>query len=146
MACDLLFATPDASFALTPAKLGVPYNLSGVLTFMNMIPLPVVKEMLFTAQPIPATQALNLGIINYIYPAAEIEAAVTASAQQIAANSPLCVAVMKEELRLLASAYSITPELFERMQGRRRIVYDSADYQEGIAAFRAKRRPVFLGR
>lgn len=145
MACDILVTTPEATFAITPAKLGVPYNLGGILTLMNMIPLPVAKEMLFTAQPIPATQALNLGVINYIKPATEIESFVYALAAQIAANSPLSIAVMKEELRLLASAHAITPELFERMQGLRRIVYDSHDYQEGLNAFREKRKPRFEG-
>lgn len=145
MACDILVATPNATFAITPAKLGVPYNLGGLLTLMNMIPLPVAKEMLFTAQPIPASQALNLGIINYIKPAEEIEGFVQNMAGHIAINSPLSVSVMKEQLRLLASARTITPELFERMQGLRRIVYDSHDYQEGLDAFRAKRKPHFTG-
>ena len=72
MACDILIATPDAAFAITPAKLGVPYNLGGLMTLINMIPLPVFKEMLFTAQPLPADQAFNLGIINYIKTAEEI--------------------------------------------------------------------------
>lgn len=146
MACDILVTTPDATFAITPAKLGIPYNLGGVLTLINMIPLPVAKEMLFTAQPIPAQQALNLGIINYIQPAAEIDAFVQAMCARIGANSPLSIAVMKEELRLLSSAHSISPELFEKMQGARRIVYDSDDYQEGLDAFRAKRKPVFSGK
>lgn len=146
MACDILVTTPDATFAITPAKLGIPYNLSGVLTLINMIPLPVAKEMLFTAQPIPAQQALNLGIINYIQPAAEIDAFVQAMCARIGANSPLSIAVMKEELRLLSSAHSISPELFEKMQGARRVVYDSDDYQEGLDAFRGKRKPVFSGK
>jgi methylmalonyl-CoA decarboxylase len=73
MACDILVATPESTFAITPAKLGVPYNLGGILTLMNMIPLPVAKEMLFTAQPIPTSQALNLGVINYIKSTEEIE-------------------------------------------------------------------------
>ncbi len=145
MACDMLVATPESTFAITPAKLGLPYNLGGVLTLMNAVPLPVAKEMLFTAQPIPAAQALNLGIINYIRPADQIEAFVHQMARQIAANAPLAIAVMKEELRLLASAHSITPELFERMQGMRRVVYDSDDYQEGLEAFRSKRPPRFRG-
>ncbi len=145
MACDLLVATPEATFAITPAKLGVPYNLGGLLTLMNMIPLPVAKEMLFTAQPIPTSQALNLGVINYIKPVDTIEAFVYGLAAQIVANSPLSISVMKEQLRLLSSARSITPELFERMQGLRRVVYDSQDYEEGLNSFREKRKPKFQG-
>jgi methylmalonyl-CoA decarboxylase len=145
MACDILIGTPDVTFAITPAKLGIPYNLSGVLTLMNAIPLPMAKEMLFTAQPIPAAQAHNLGIINHIKSVDEIEEFVYATARQVAANAPLSIAVMKEELRLLAGARSISPELFERMQGLRRIVYDSHDYQEGLSAIREKRPPKFTG-
>lgn len=145
MACDILVATPGATFAITPAKLGLPYNLGGILTLMNAVPLPVAKEMLFTAQPITATQALNFGIINYIKGADEIDAFVYALAARITQNAPLSIAVMKESLRLLASAHAITPELFERIQGLRRIVYDSADYEEGLTAFREKRKPRFRG-
>ena len=146
MACDMLVTTPNATFAITPAKLGVPYNLGGLLTLMNMIPLPIAKEMLFTAQPIPAEQAWNLGITNYIKSSEEIEEFVFGLTASISGNSPLSVAVMKEELRLLSSASAITPELFERIQGLRRVVYDSEDYQEGIDAFREKRKPVFHGK
>ena len=53
---------------------------------------------------------------------------------------------MKESLRLLSSASAITPELSERNQGLRRVVYDSEDYQEGIDAFVQKRKPVFHGK
>ena len=146
MACDMLVTTPDATFAITPAKLGVPYNLGGLLTLMNMIPLPIAKEMLFTARPIPAEQAWNLGITNYIKSPEEIEDFVVSLALSIGANSPLSVSVMNESLRLLSSASAITPELFERIQGLRRVVYDSDDYQEGIDAFRQKRKPVFCGK
>ena len=146
MACDILIATPDAAFAITPAKLGVPYNLGGLMTLINMIPLPIVKEMLFTAQPLPADQALNLGIINYIKANDEIESFVFDMAQRIANNSPLSISSMKDSLRLLSSAHAVTPDLFEKIQGMRRIVYDSEDYQEGIRAFREKRRPRFPGK
>lgn len=145
MACDILVATPDATFAITPAKLGIPYNLGGLLTLFNGVPLPVAKEMLFTAQPIPSSQALNLGIINHIRPTEEIEEFVRGIALSIAANAPLSIAVMKEQIRLLSSAHSMSPEVFERIQGMRRIVYDSHDYQEGIDSFKEKRKPVYTG-
>lgn len=146
MSCDMLVATPDVTFAITPAKLGIPYNISGVLTLLNAIPQTIAKEMLFTAQPIPVEQAHNFGIVNYIRPAAEIERFTYAMAAQVVANAPLSVAVMKEQLRLLSGARSISPEVFERIQGLRRVVYDSADYVEGLAAFREKRKPHFTGR
>ena len=145
MACDILVATPETTFAITPAKLGIPYNLSGLLTLINTVPLPVAKEMLFTAQPIPAAQALNLGVVNYIKPADEIEAFVYKLADHVRENAPLSISVMKEEAQLLASAHAITPELFEQIQGLRRTVYDSRDYQEGLNAFRDKRKSEFRG-
>jgi len=66
-------------------------------------------------------------------------------AEDIVANAPLSIAVMKEELRMLADARPMSPQGFERVQGLRRVVYDSADYVEGLKAFKEKRKPVYRG-
>src|SRR3954469_8494398 len=55
-ACDLIVAAETATFAVTPAKLGLPYNVGGMLTFLNATGLRMAKEMTFTAQPIDATR------------------------------------------------------------------------------------------
>ncbi len=146
LACDLIVAAPGASFAATPAKLGVPYNVSGMLTFLNAADLRIVKEMVFTAKPISAERAERVGLINHLVPADAIEGFTMDLARTIAANAPLSIAVMKEQLRILAGAHPMSPQGFERVQGLRRLVYDSDDYREGLAAFLEKRRPVFRGR
>jgi methylmalonyl-CoA decarboxylase len=145
LACDLVIATPEATFAATPARHGVPYNVSGLLTFLNAEQIHIAKEMLFTAQPIPSTRLERLGIINHVVPASEIEKFTYATANTIAQNAPLSIAVMKEQLRILAAAHTMAPSDFERIQGLRRVVYNSRDYSEGIRAFKEKRRPAFQG-
>ncbi len=144
-ACDLILASPDASFAITPARLGVPYNISGMLTFLNAANMRIVKEMAFTARPLGAERAERLGMINNVVPAEELEQACLTLAASIAANAPLSISVMKEQLRILAGAHPMSPAGFERVQGLRRLVYDSHDYQEGIRAFKEKRPPQFIG-
>lgn len=145
LTCDILVAVPEATFAITPAKLGVPYNVSGLLTFMNSTGLHVVKEMAFTAQPMPAARAHQLGIVNHLVEGSEIYEFTRQMARGIEKLAPLAIASMKEQLRALASAHSMTPQMFERIQGARRVVYDSADYKEGLEAFKERRRPQFRG-
>ncbi|HEY6898893.1 MAG TPA: methylmalonyl-CoA decarboxylase [Rhodocyclaceae bacterium] len=143
--CDILVAAPEVTFAITPAKLGIPYNISGLLTFTNTMNLHVVKEMIFTAEPVSVSRAAQLGAVNHVVPAGEIADFCLSMGRRIETLAPLAITVMKEELRVLTAAHSVTPRAFERVQGLRRQVYDGHDYAEGIAAFRAKRAPKFIG-
>jgi methylmalonyl-CoA decarboxylase len=145
LSCDLVVAGSDVTFALTPARLGVPYNLSGTLNFMKVADMHFLKEMLFAARPIPAARMAGYGVVNAVVTVDQLEATAGALAKDIAALSPLVHRIMKEELRVLANAQPLTPEAYERIQALRREVYDSDDYQEGIKAFKEKRRPDFQG-
>ena len=143
--CDMLVGAPSATFAITPAKIGVPYNSSGILHFLNVLGAHYVKEMFFTAEPLSAQRAANVGILNHLVPAQEIESFTRALVCKIRQNSPLAIRVIKEQLRILTGSHPISPETFERIQGLRRLVYDSEDYKEGVRAFKEKRKPVFKG-
>lgn len=143
--CDLIIAAQDSTFAITPAKLGVPYNLYGTLNLVKVAGIHLLKEMLFTAQPVSVNRLEATGVINHVVPAEELEAFTMNLAGQIAQSSPLVLRVLKEEMRVLANAHPLNPETYERLQSLRRQVYDSNDYQEGIAAFLGKRSPDFKG-
>jgi methylmalonyl-CoA decarboxylase len=146
MACDMVVAAETATFAITPAKLGVPYNIGGVQNMIVSVPLVVVKEMLFRAKPISARRAYEVGIVNYVVPVDQLEAKTLELAEDMLANSPLVITLLKEETNVLAHAYVLGAETFERIQSVRRCIYDSEDYQEGIRSFFEKRKPVFQGK
>jgi methylmalonyl-CoA decarboxylase len=146
MTCDMVYADKTASFAITPAKIGIPYNVTGIMHFINRIGLNQAKEMFFTAGPVDAETAAAWGIVNRLFESDELDAKVMEIANQICQNSALAVGVIKEQFHCLSeTSVAMPPLLFERISGLRRKVYDSHDYAEGIRSFKEKRKPKYLG-
>jgi methylmalonyl-CoA decarboxylase len=143
LSCDIIVGDETCSFAITPAKLGLAYNTVGLLDFMRRLPLNLVREMLFTARPVNAEDAVRWGILNHLVAAAELESFTQDLAKGIAAQSPMEIAAVKEQLRCLAGAASLAPSEFERIEAIRRRVYQGNDYSEGLKAFHEKRLPIF---
>lgn len=144
--CDIPIGTPAATFAITPARIGVPYNVAGLLRLMNEVDISALKEMFFTAKPISAERALATGLLNHLVAPEDLERFTYEMAATIASLAPLSITVIKEQIRLLANAHPLSPETFERIQGLRTKVFDSEDYREGITAFLEKRAPRWQGR
>jgi methylmalonyl-CoA decarboxylase len=145
LSCDLLIADETATFAITPANLGLPYNTVGLLHFLGRLPINLIKEMFFTATPLDAETAKEWLVVNHLVGSAELESVTLDLAATMALKSPLAIAVIKEQLRVLTDYQPVAAHVSERIQGLRREVYDSSDYLEGLNAFAEKRKPIFEG-
>ncbi|NYH15380.1 enoyl-CoA hydratase/carnithine racemase [Paraburkholderia bryophila] len=87
MSCDMVITDGSARFAMTPANIGLPYTTSGLLRFFNNVPIHVLKEMFFTAQPLDAARAERFGVINRLVDSDKLEATALEIARGIAAQS-----------------------------------------------------------
>jgi methylmalonyl-CoA decarboxylase len=145
LSCDVLIADETATFAITPANLGLPYNTAGLLHFLGRLPINLTKEMFFTATPLDAEKAKEWLVVNHLVGSAELETFTFDLAATMASKSPLAIAVIKEQLRVLTDYQPVAAQVYERVQGLRREVYDSSDYLEGLNAFAEKRKPIFTG-
>jgi enoyl-CoA hydratase/carnithine racemase len=140
--CDLVVAAENARFAISEAKVGRGAPWAAPLPLL--VPPRIAMQLLLTGDPIDAARAHEVGLVNQVVPLADLREAAQALAERIAANAPLSVRAAKKTVRLVAelplgSAFDQAEELWAP-------VYRSADAQEGPAAFRDKRTPVWQGR
>jgi enoyl-CoA hydratase len=142
--CDLQIAEEGATFAVTPARLGLGYKLADVSLLTTACGAKAAKEILFTGRRFPAADALRWGLINRAVPAAELDATVADYAREIAANAPLSVKAAK-----LVVNEAIKDSAERDLDLCRRVVAEcnaSDDFLEGQRAFAEKRKPEFKGR
>lgn len=143
--CDVLVGTPSVTFAITPSKIGLPYNASGMTHFVQVLPLHVVKWMFFSGMPLSADEALRYGFLNIIVPPQELTQKAEEMAGVIASRAPLVVTLLRKQLLGLASATTLSPDAFEEMHEMRKQTWRSEDMEEGVRAFFEKRQPKFQG-
>jgi enoyl-CoA hydratase/carnithine racemase len=141
--CDLRIAADVVRFAMPLARIGlvVPFPLGQKL--VEVVGPAWAREILFTARPIDARRALEMGMVHRVVPAAEVEATAYEMARTIADNAPLSLAGMKAMISRAISAREIIAHAdidAEVTRARR-----SADAREGVRAMLEKRRPQFQG-
>lgn len=140
MMCDLVVAVDTARFGIPEVKRGL-FAAGGGVRLPARIPLAIALEMGLTGDPIDATRAANLGLINQVVPASELRSAALALASRITANGPLAVQATKE--LMLDEIGSGNPSLMAELQKK---VFSSEDAKEGATAFAQKRAPEWKGR
>lgn len=145
-ACDIIVATGDAQFAITPAKLGVPYHAEGVAQFLAAVSAPVARAMFFTAEPLRADSPQLADTVQVVVGTSEeLTTEAGRLARRIASLAPLSIASIKAEINALTEARPMTADAFEQLTAMRRRAWTSKDYAEGLAAFHERRAPEFTG-
>ncbi|ATE65604.1 enoyl-CoA hydratase/isomerase family protein [Rhizorhabdus dicambivorans] len=130
LACDIRIAGDRAQFGITPAKVGIVYPACDVARLRALVGPGQAARLLLSGMTIEADEALSIGLVEER--AKKADDAALALAGTIAANSRSSVAGLK---RIIAGDGD-SDTLFEDAFG-------SSDFREGLAAFRARRRPVF---
>ena len=148
LSCDMIVASDTATFAITPAKIGIPYNASGIMHFINQLGINKAREMFFTGNPITAQDALNVGLINHIAPEEGLDQLLEEKfLAPLRRNSVLSISAIKRQFRILSKAASVlSSESFERINYYRTEVYRGEDYKEGIRSFFEKCPPEYKGK
>ncbi|MBQ0064079.1 MAG: methylmalonyl-CoA decarboxylase [Prevotella sp.] len=148
ISCDMIVASDISTFAITPAKIGIPYNASGIMHFINQLGINKAREMFFTAAPITAHDALNVGFVNQMTTSDDLDRLLEEKfLTPLRRNSVLSISAIKRQFRILSRAATvISSESFERINSYRTKVYQGHDYKEGINSFLEKRQPEYRGK
>jgi enoyl-CoA hydratase/carnithine racemase len=144
--CDLRLAADNARLGITPAKLGVVYSHTGVQKFLNLVGIAHTKELFYTGRLIDAQRAKEKGLVDYVFPAAELESATYDLAREIAENAPFAVSGAKLTVSKLLSYQVLSPQDEAELRELQARAMRSEDVREGQRAFMEKRKPNFVGR
>ena len=145
LAADIRLATPNATFRITPALLGVVYPYRGLSRFVSVMGITAAMELVMTARRIDAQEAMRIGLVTRVVPD---EVAGIDYCRQVAALAPLSQQAMKAVLKLAAD--KIAP--LQATEEEWRMILEAAaradaseDQREGRRAFAEKRPPRFQG-
>jgi enoyl-CoA hydratase/carnithine racemase len=143
-ACDLRFASEDSQFAIPAAKLSIAYRPDFVRWVVDLVGPSRAKDILFSARRIMAPEALQIGLVNRVVPAGELDKLTRDYCATVAGNAPLSIRASKLTIDELSKP--------EREQDAAKIqrlgqeCFDSEDFKEGRTAFMEKRKPMWKGR
>lgn len=143
LACDLLIASDRARFGEVFARIGLVPDGGGTWLLPRLVGLAKAKELVFSADIIDAAEALRIGLVNRVVPAAELQSATRGLAARIAAGPPGALGLAKALLNRSATVDLGTALGFEAYAQAQAVT--SEDHAEGVRAFLDRRPPTFTG-
>jgi len=143
MACDIILAADNATFIEAFTRVGLVPDTGSTWFLPRLVGQAKAAEMMFTAEPLDATTAASLGLVNRVVPADKLADEAHALAAKLAQSAPIALALTKRALNRsfemnLEQALDYEAQL-QSVAGR------SADHKEGVAAFVEKRPANFKG-
>jgi enoyl-CoA hydratase/carnithine racemase len=144
MCCDIVLASEDAQIGDAHANFGVYPGAGGAAILPRVLPLNVAKYLLFTGKTLSAQEMKNLGLVNEVHPADQLQQAAADLAELLCAKSPIALRRMKavaNRSQDLARDAALAEEQVMLRKHQR-----SWDMAEGLRAFSEKRPPEFQGR
>jgi crotonobetainyl-CoA hydratase len=144
LGCDIIVAAEEATMGLTEPRVGyIPLD-GGMVQLQRKIPHHLAMGLMLTAKRFPAQELARWGLINEVVPRAQLDAAVERWLADVLACAPLSLRAIKQTVRRTAQ---LSPR--DAQAARLPAVVDairSEDGEEGVRAFREKRKPVWRGR
>jgi enoyl-CoA hydratase len=144
LACDFIYASEHARFALTEVTLGIMPGAGGTQTLARAVGERRAKEIILTGKPFTAAEAQQWGMVNRIVPRAEVVSEALTTAEAIARNAPISVRQAK-----LAVGRGVNMSLWDGLVFETEAYYrtiPTEDRREGITSFNEKRPPNFKGK
>jgi enoyl-CoA hydratase len=144
LACDLRYCGQSAQFGIPAAKLGLAYNVEGHKRLLETVGHARAREIMFLGRRYSAEEGFAMGLVNRVFPDAELERETGAILSTLCENAPLAIANSKTLIEeYVKSSGAPDPA---RMAASIERCAKSADYEEGRRAFMEKRTPRFRGR
>lgn len=142
--CDIRIASEEAMFSMPFIRLGLIPEFGSTYALTRLVGIAKACELIFTGKFINATEAKEIGMVNEVVPAHELEKTVRELANTIAQGAPLAIQMAKKGLYQGLEANIQNQLLYERLAYT--ILLQSQDHEEGVRAFLEKRQPNFTGR
>ncbi|MDH3494683.1 MAG: enoyl-CoA hydratase-related protein [Acidobacteriota bacterium] len=144
LACDIRVASEDAKLGQPEINLGIIPGGGGTQRLTRLVGEGNAMEMILTGDMIDAGEAFDIGLLNHVFPAEELEEETMKIAAKIASKSPVALQMAKEAVKTASRAN--LDEGLRREIDLFSVCFSSEDKEEGVAAFLEKRKPEFKGR
>lgn len=143
LACDLVYATNKAKFAQSFSKVGLIPDCGGLYFLPKCTGVLRAKELMFTADLIDAPTAEKYNMVNHLCDDETLKETTYAMAKRLAESAPLSIALIKKYLNNTALTLD---EVLAFEESTQALLMGTEDCKEGIAAFKEKRAPKFIGK